>query len=801
MRKILQIQMVVMSKRWKLSLSRVLAFSFCVGLLLAPNTSWSGKNVHLPFLFSLQQALSINPAIMSAQDQVNAQREQLHLDKIELLPDMSLNLSSKYNHNILEYNNSSSSSNATPIAISLDVTHPLIDFNKWRTAQNAPLAVKRAEMNLLISAEKVFFNVVQETINILQSRAVLERSHNNLKRAEEHLRATKLRYQAGELTKTDISQSESRIAAIQAELISTENQFQMSVASFEELVGGRAPADLTIPQAIPQIIAKMERERIDIVDSRADVVLAAIQLEEAEKKIESEQSGLLPVVSLNANASRTWENNTASSLNATDDVSFTLQLSIPIDARGKYASKGRKAVWQRDEKKAKLDGVRQSAMREVKHALLGLRSAKAKYRALKKAEKAALTALSGVQKEFVVGTRSSPDLLDAQNDIFSVRRDLVKSHYAIILEQYKLIKAKGHLKLSNNLFDFSTQASFGNELRHNLAMAEQKRDEFSNRDMKQMLDLDLDLAPNIPKEIMPEPEIQSKSHVNSYGLRNFKPRKASFQTANLETSVATNSVVQPTNSPDINTTNLNSNNIKAVSTVATDKTIAYAQKASQAVVSSVQGLKPKLSKYQLSGIKATPAVSPGFVVHFSSYPKDQERQANELAQLLVKQFFPVIKTAQDIQGVKYIHLSIGPFAQFKEAEQVQGILESLYNSNPVINDWDPSTIPGLLAATTNSAKESDVLLTETPKEYASRVDNRPVVNRQNGLPKMAKIKNIQKFATQPTDQAKDKPSTSPQSKVLPQEKTSIPPQYKKRFITTASGVRIGVGRKVLSLVK
>ncbi len=726
-------------------------------LFALPGVGWGGNNLHQPFLAALQKALTFNPEILAAQDQLAIQQEKLGLAQVELLPDLSLNLSAKYNQD--EWKGGKSS--RTPATLSVSLSQPLIDFNQWRSIDNAHLPIKKAEMDLLISTENLFFKVVEETVAILQAKEVLQRSQSNLALTQEHLRATRLRFDAGELTQTDISQAESRVASIQAELISTHNQIKMSMARFEEITGIPAPANLSIPSVLPAVLHHLEQSPIHQVALRPDVASALIQLEESRRNIDIQRGGMLPVLTLTSDASRTWHSDSSSRPGANSALNVSLGLTMPIDARGKYSRKGRQAMWERDEKLAKLDQVRQQAIREVKHALLGLSSARARDKALKQVEQAAKMALSGVEKEFTVGTRSSPDLLSAQNELFEAQRDLTKSHYDLILEQYKLLKAKGQLTLSKPVFDLNPQPQAPNNqpamAQHNPANTQY------GRVLNQALNQNWSGHPphaNLQNHPTPtsstRPGLSNKAALPPSASNPLPPMPNKIEEMDSFSQAIQPETVQPLPQPQ------------------------------------AQGGGGSL--YAQSNIQAIPAHHPGLIIRVASFPKPAEAIAEQLARHLVSDQFSVIKTAEMIQGSPYIHILSGPFAHQDEAERVKQILQQVYHAQPLIENWNPQ------AAALHPTPPPMVQTASTVQPVAHNIYSAS----QQPLPEPSLQEGMM---MQPKEQPQEQPfdpsfltaplsSNQPLAKELTKDKPIPEPVVvaKERVIVTESGIKIGVGR-------
>ncbi|MBF0439699.1 MAG: TolC family protein, partial [Magnetococcales bacterium] len=155
----------------------------------------------------------------------------------------------------------------------------------------------------------------------------------------------------------------------------------------------------------------------------------------------------LPSVSLSARATRSWGEEAIASVDSLNRYGVDLGLTVPIYAGGLTDSQVVEARARKEAQSAEVDRLKRLAMREVESAFLDLQSAHAADMALKTALSAANEALDGVEREFSVGTRSALDLLDAQNEAFSVQTELAKSRFAIALSQFRLLSAMGMLTL------------------------------------------------------------------------------------------------------------------------------------------------------------------------------------------------------------------------------------------------------------------------------------------------------------------------------------------------------------------
>lgn len=389
--------------------------------------------------------LESNPTVQAAQAQLAAAEETRTQAFSGLLPDVSLSAA-----NVSESVRwSGGRDNDDYRQVALTLTQTLFNSQVFVTYRMAEPYVAAYVADLEAARQGVLLNVAAQALDLLQNREVAELAADNLKVTQRHLEATQARYQVGEITRTDVSQAEARLASARAEKIRADNQVEVSAAQFLEITGMVAPEVLRVPPTPLQFSAmKLNDLLARGVEERPDVVAASLRLKVARDQVALEEAGHHPTVSLQAEAARRWDLETQLNKGEPEnDYTLTVSASVPLYSGGETSSKVRQAGHERRAQEVTLDGLRQQAQREIKAAWLDLHSAEAQVTALEAAVKAAQAALDGMEEEFRVGTRSALDLLDVQNELFKTRTDLAKSRYALLSARYRLHQALGQLTL------------------------------------------------------------------------------------------------------------------------------------------------------------------------------------------------------------------------------------------------------------------------------------------------------------------------------------------------------------------
>lgn len=328
-----------------------------------------------------------------------------------------------------------------PLTGSLTVSQNIYRGGRTVAAtESAESAVKADRARLSAAEQTVLLSAVTAYADVVRDQAVVELNLNNERVLQRQLEATQDRFRVGEVTRTDVSQAESRLSRARADRISAEGSLTDSRAAYENVVG-EAPVVLKpakpldkLPESLPEAIEAAKRGNFSVVRARY-VEMGAVS---SVREITGE---LLPTLSLNGSMATNHETATDRSENQT--VSLIARVSVPLYASGSVTSRVRAAKQTVSQRRDEYNQAVRDAIEDATEAWQVLQTGRAQIRAFSAAVKAAEIALEGVREEANVGSRTVLDVLDAEQELLDARVGLVRSMRDELVATYQLRQAIG----------------------------------------------------------------------------------------------------------------------------------------------------------------------------------------------------------------------------------------------------------------------------------------------------------------------------------------------------------------------
>jgi outer membrane protein len=323
------------------------------------------------------------------------------------------------------------------------VTQPLYRGGRTlastRRAENQVLA-QRAR--LLATEQQVMLDTVNAYVAVIRDSEEVRLNTNNEQVLSRQLQATNERFRVGEITRTDVAQAESRLAGARASRADAEGRLQQSRATFTRLVG-QPPQRLTPPQPLRQP-ANSATDAAQIASQNNPNVVAALFDEAAARdQIDIQFSNLLPQVSLNGSVFRS-DNQTTDGLRQ-NGHSVTANLTVPLYQGGAEHAAVRQARQQAQQSRQVVEDQRRASMQQATAAFETLTAARAQVDSVRSQIRAAEIALDGVQREAIVGSRTTLDVLNAEQELLNARVSLVRALANVITASHNLAAAVGRL--------------------------------------------------------------------------------------------------------------------------------------------------------------------------------------------------------------------------------------------------------------------------------------------------------------------------------------------------------------------
>ena len=332
----------------------------------------------------------------------------------------------------------------SPHGVGATVTQNVLNGHQTanRTRQ-AEAQVYAARETLRSIEQTVLLNAATAYMNLLRDAGILELQRSNLDVLTEQLRQSKQRLEAGNVTATDVSQSDARLNVGRTQMFTAEANYASSRAVYRQVIGldpGRlspaAPVDRFVPRTLPAAMAAGVAQNPIVTTAQHNVDIATHQVKVAE-------GALYPTLSLQGSVQKNYE----TALNSLESFSASgvAQYSVPIYQGGAEYAAVRQAKETQGQKQLDLSVARDQARMTVQQAWAQLDASKRSIDSTRAQVKSAEAALNGVREEARLGQRTTLDVLNAQQELVSARIAMVVSQRDRLVNSYTLLSSIGRL--------------------------------------------------------------------------------------------------------------------------------------------------------------------------------------------------------------------------------------------------------------------------------------------------------------------------------------------------------------------
>lgn len=330
----------------------------------------------------------------------------------------------------------------------LRVSQPISGFGTWSSFESASQRVKAGQYDLSATEQSVLLEATRAFMDVAAAYDILKLSQTNASVLEKQLDSARTRFQVGEVTRTDVAQSESRLSGARSQVVSAEGDLLAAVATYERVVGFKPEGDITLPDKLPELPLSLD-EALKLSHSANPQLLAAIHSAKASKyDVHTNEADLLPRVALVGTMSR-QEGAGSTGTSDFDQDKIAVEVSMPLYQAGSEYSRVREASAVARQRDHESTDTRLSIDESVVKAWNDLETAKGNILMRDDQIKAAQIALDGVKQEQQYGTRTVLDVLDAENELFNARINQVRARRDRVVAAYTLATSLGQLTPAN----------------------------------------------------------------------------------------------------------------------------------------------------------------------------------------------------------------------------------------------------------------------------------------------------------------------------------------------------------------
>jgi outer membrane protein len=414
---------------------------------------------------ALADAYLINPVLNAERARLRAIDEQVALAKSGLRPFVSATGDTAFQHTDNEIKNlrtRGDAANASAFAFpkgtsyprgwSVQLTQPLFEgFQNLNAIRQAKSTVQAAREALRTVEQTVLLDAATAYVNVVRDAAIVRLRENDVTVLTEQLKATKDRFDVGEVTRTDVAQAEARRSEALATLAAAQANLKTSRAAYEQIIG-HPPGNLVTPASIRHLLPSTLNEAMTLGDGENPLILFTVYTEEASLYAVQQIMGeLLPVVTLEAQyQERGGFLNTPDvpgdpELKEEDTTTVLGRLNVPLYQGGGVSARVRQAKETTNQLKKEVEDARLRVHADVIANWGILQSSGPAISSAQAAVSANKIALTGVREEEKVGQRTTLDVLDAQRELLNSQIGLVTALRDRVVAEYSLFAAVGRM--------------------------------------------------------------------------------------------------------------------------------------------------------------------------------------------------------------------------------------------------------------------------------------------------------------------------------------------------------------------
>lgn len=399
-------------------------------------------------------ALSQDPAIASARATQQAGKEKLTQGRSNLLP--SINLSANMMQNQLSPTVAGTTypdTNYNTSGGTVSLVQPLFRQQNWETYSESEIQVAITDAQYNQAQHDLILRVAQSYFDVLIAQDTVELAGAQKQAIAEQLNQAKRNFEVGTATITDTYEAQARYDLTGYQEITAASNLEVKNRTLQQITNA-APGELRklgneLKLEEPQP-ADVEKWVADALKNNIQISIAQAAEELSDKEMTRTMGGHLPTLDLVANYSRNLSSSTIVGVSNYGSSDITtkaigIQLNMPLFQGGVTQSKYREAEAGRDKARQDLENARRTVAVQTRQAYLGVVSGIAQVKALQQALKSSESLLESSKLGQSVGVKTNLDVLNAQQQLYSTRRDLYQAEYNYLLSRLHLKDAVGTL--------------------------------------------------------------------------------------------------------------------------------------------------------------------------------------------------------------------------------------------------------------------------------------------------------------------------------------------------------------------
>ncbi len=418
----------------------ILLFSFFI----------SGEVFAITLLDALNLAFKNNTELNAERENIEVAKQDLNISRGNYLPSMTItgSKSSEDTNKLTNRDGSDASiSDVEPTTTTLKIDQKIIDFGRKADYQKNQSGIILAEAKLLKKQQEILYKAVEVYSGLILANEEVTINQINVNLLERQVETDSIRLDKGDITLSDLAQSEASLLGAKAKLIESQNNFVASKLNYENVIGPINDVEI-LEKSINYIRITPDNlnEALNLSkNNNPDIMISKIELEQSEDDVQIAKSDLSPSASISLEKSYTEDLSTTYDERQKDILKASI--SWPFYSGGKNYAKVKKNKNLNNRKKLLYENVVKSNKTNIASAWSNLQSSKSLLDSVNSQVKAAEIANEGITGEYEsgAGQRSTLDVIQSNSLLLNAKISLANSERNYLLAQFNLLKSIGLL--------------------------------------------------------------------------------------------------------------------------------------------------------------------------------------------------------------------------------------------------------------------------------------------------------------------------------------------------------------------
>ena len=398
---------------------------------------------------ALTQAYKNNPELNAERENIKVSEEDLNISKGDYLPTLTLSgsKSQEKTHQLTNQTGGDASvTDVDPQTTSITIEQTLIDFGRDAEHEKNKIGINLAKAKLLKKEQDILYKAIEAYTGLILANEKFEINQENVNLLERQVETDSIRLERGQVTLSDVAQSESSLAEAQARFIQAQNEVLTSKLNYENIIGSLSNSKSLVKNStLNFVIPKNLNSAIDLSKkNNPDLTIAKLEYEQSEKDTIIAKSDLSPTAKLS------FEKTYSEDLNSTYDEKekdiLKATVSWPFYSGGKNRATYKKNKNLQTRKRLLLDNTTKTNETNVASAWSNFQSSKSLLNSVELQVRAAEIANEGITAEYQSGLgRTTLEVIQSNSFLLNAQISLANSERNYLLSQFNLLKSIGLL--------------------------------------------------------------------------------------------------------------------------------------------------------------------------------------------------------------------------------------------------------------------------------------------------------------------------------------------------------------------